>query len=185
MAYKFQEHAKIATMTAGEVAVLGGSMILSKKFVDFNTLFKNKIAADPKFADNWYIVHQGGIKFIGGVAAAAYIRNPWVRMIAIGIAIEGIITEVRVLTTDKTGAAFFDKIGQDNQSLIDQDLIEAAKKQISGSSVTDQYGSGVGQPVSEEYRSGVGYPFTAMDQEISNVGASIIMSGGSGCADRM
>ena len=109
--FNFKEKGKVIAMTGAEIGVLGGSMILTKKFLDFEVLFKNAIAKDPAYKDKWYIKHQGGVKFGAGLIAASFISNPWLKMIALGVALEGFISEVRTVTTDKEGVAFFDKIG--------------------------------------------------------------------------
>lgn len=148
MAYNFKSQAKITAMTLGEVGVVGGSMILTSKFLDFNVLFKNQIAADPNYANKFHIKHQGAIKLVVGALAAAHIKNPWLKLLAIGVAVEGFIREVRVLTTDSAGTAFFDKIGNSNSQQnaeADARLLEIAKKmEMSGPPLTTDYGSTVG-----------------------------------------
>lgn len=124
MKIQWKAVAKTGAITIGEVAVLTGSIVLTKKFVDFNTLFKKQIDADPKYAEKFHIKHQGLIKIGAGVIGATLIKNPWLKMVFIGIAIEGAITEARVLMTDSAGISFFDKIGADD---IDKEMIEAAK----------------------------------------------------------
>lgn len=122
--YKLKE----AGMTAAEVGVVAGSMILTKKFLDFNQLFKNKIASDPTFANGFIMKHQGGVRFAIGLGGAVFIKNPWIKLAFIGIALEGLITEVRTLTTDETGVAFFDKIGYAGNSTTDQQLLDMAAR---------------------------------------------------------
>jgi|SRR6185312_3356338 len=142
----FAEKGKIALMTGGEVIVLSGSMILTKKFLDFKELFKDKIAADPTYADKWYIKHQGAIKAFVGVVAAAYIEQPWLRLIAIGVALEGAITEIREFSKDSAGKPMFDAIGAANNP-VDQELMLLAQQydnQLNGTSgVVDQYTTAV------------------------------------------
>lgn len=129
MAHNWKAVAKHGAITTGEVAVMGTSMILTKKFLDARVLFAKHIEKDPAFADKWYIKHQGAVKVVGGAIAATMIKNPWIRMIAIGIALEGFITEARVLTTNKeTGVSFFESIGTAD---IDAEMLQAAKA-ISG-----------------------------------------------------
>lgn len=147
MKYNFKEKAKVAGMTVAEVGVLTGGIILTKKFLDFNTLFKNKIAADPTFADQWYIKHQGAIKMVVGALAAAHVSNPWLKLLCIAVAVEGAITEARVLTTDEAGVSFFDKIGRasnnsyaEENSRADQILLDLARKT---SGIAQEYGSTV------------------------------------------
>lgn len=134
--------AKEAGMTALEVGTVAGAMILTKKLLDFNILFKNKIASDPTFAQGFFIKHQGGIRFAAGLAGAAYFKNPWVKLAFIGIAAEGLITEVRALTTDAAGVAFFDKIGQADTRVTDDELLQLAAQydnQMGATNPTTQY----------------------------------------------
>lgn len=127
MKVQWKAVAKHGAITAGEVAVITGGIILTKKFLSAKTLFKNQIEKDPTFADKWYMKHEGAVKVGIGVIAASMIKNPWLKMVAIGFAIEGAITEVRYLTTDKTsGASFFDSIGAGAEG-IDAEMLEAAK----------------------------------------------------------
>lgn len=163
MAQNWKAVAKHTAVTVGEVAVLTGGIILTKKFLDFRVIFKNQIAADPKYADKFHIKHQGAIKLVGGAALACFIKNPWLRMLAIGVAIEGAITEARVLTTNsETGVSFFDQIGagdeddMDGLGEIDQELIDAAK-QTSGT-FGDRFQTSVGaQNFGDRFPTSVGW----------------------------
>lgn len=154
----------VAMKTIPEVALLSGSMILSAKFLSFKELFKDKIAADPKYADKWYIKHEGAIKFLIGVGASVYISNPWLRMIAIGVAITGFIEEARAFAQGE-GPNVIPQIGK---SSIDQQLDELARRYnqstsgvisqysatVAGASLIDQYQgtvAGVPAPI-VEYR---------------------------------
>lgn len=129
MKAQFMAHAKRTGMTVAEIGVITGSIIITKKFIDARTLFAKQIEADPTYADKWYIKHQGAIKLVGGALAASYIKNPWLKMVCIGIAIEGAITEARVLTTNKsTGLSFFEQIGAPTEQELDQEMLEAAKR---------------------------------------------------------
>lgn len=141
MAQNWKAVAKHTGITVGEIGVMGGSMIITKKFLDARILFAKQIEADPTYADKWYIKHQGAIKLVGGAIAASMIKNPWLKMVAIGIALEGFVTEAVVLTKNKdTGVSFFEKIGA--ESTIDEEMLEAAK-QISTSGFGDRFDSTV------------------------------------------
>ena len=100
---------KKAAVTGGEVAVVGASMIATKHLLDFNKIFKKKIENDPAFADKWFMKHQGLIRFGVGCTAAYFIKNPWLKLVAMGVAIEGAITEGRYLSNNTIEA-----IGQNN-----------------------------------------------------------------------
>lgn len=139
MKARFKDLAKAGGMTAAEVAVVGVSTLATKKFLDFRMIFKNQIAKNPAFENNFIIRHQGLFKFGLGVAGAIFIKNPWVRMISLGVALEGFISEARVLTTPKGGAAFFDAIGQSavqagQMSELDRELLEAARQEMTSTS---------------------------------------------------
>lgn len=150
---KFKDHAKVAGYTVAEVAVVGGSMLLTKKFLDFETLFKNQIAADPKYKDKFWMKHEGGIKLVAGALAASYVKNPWLKMVLIGVAVGGFIQEVRVLTTKADGSSFFDQIGQPKMGAdnsLDQMMKEAADRaqqelEMSGVNSTKMYPTAVGK----------------------------------------
>jgi len=127
MAKNWKAIAKHTGITVGEIGVMGASIILTKKFLDARILFKNAIEKDPTIADKWYIKHQGAIKIVGGAIGASMIKNPWLKMVMIGVALEGFITEAVVLSTNKsTGVSFFDKIGASDEQ-IDAEMIEATK----------------------------------------------------------
>ena len=165
MAHNWKVIVKHGALTAGEAAAIGTGMILTKKFLDARVLFEKQIAADPTYAEKWYIKHQGAVKIAIGVTAAALIKNPWIKMFAIGLAVEGFITEARVLTTNKDGVAFFDSIGNSDQSQIDQEMIEAAK-QTQGGNFGDRFATHVGQigaTFGDRFATSVGWGFNPME----------------------
>lgn len=171
MKYNFQAKAKMAAMTAGEVAVVGGSALLSQKFLSFENLFKNQIAKDPTYKDKWFIKHQGAIKFAVGVLGAIHIENPWLRMIALGIAVNGLVQEVRVLTM-KDGAPTLDAIGNIDKKLLDAAKSAGAAMQRGLGAVGDTYQTMVAGPVSQQYPTQVARPVDLMTTSYSNVGNS-------------
>jgi len=170
MKYNFQEKLKMAVPTAAEIAVVGGSMLLSQKFLDFNVLFKNQIAADPRYAERWFIKHQGAIKFAVGVLAAVHIQNPWLRLLAFGVAANGLVQEVRVIAT-KDGQPLFDKIGQNN---LDSKLLDIARRT---GAVGDQYQTMVAGPLSTQYPTQVARPVDLMNESYTSVGAAFMERG--------
>jgi len=163
----FKVIVKHGAITAGEVGVITGGIIVTKKFLDFKNLFKNQIAANPDYANKFHIKHQGIIKVAAGTIGASMVKNPWIKLALIGMAVEGAITEIRVLTTNKeTGASFFDQIGA-GESQMDLEMLEAAKMikgneeegmegvgadygdryatMVSGNDYGDRYATSVGQ----------------------------------------
>lgn len=161
MAQNWKAIAKHTGITIGEVAVLTGGIVLTKKFLDARILFQKQIAADPTYAEKWFVKHQGAVKLVGGAAAACFIKNPWLRMIAIGIAVEGAITEARVLTMNKeTGLSFFEQIGaEDNStSAIDEEMKAAAllAAGVGGREFTDRFPTQVAG-FGDQYTTAVGW----------------------------
>lgn len=172
MKYNFQEKAKMAGMTSLEIGVVGGSMLLSQKFLDFNVIFKNQIAKDPEYTKKWFMKHQGGVKFAVGVLAAIHISNPWLRLLAFAVAANGLIQEVRVLAT-KDGAPMFDKIGTSD---FDKRLVQAAQSARTGA-VGDQYQTMVAGAVGIEYPTQVARPVDLMNNNYTSVGNSVMERG--------
>jgi|GEM_PF-4398379 hypothetical protein len=123
MAINWKAHAKEAGHTILEVGALTGGMIVSKKFLDFENLFKNQIAKDPKFEDSWFMVHEGAVKLVVGVAAATFVKNPYAKFALVGLAVAGAIQEIRTVTS-MHGSPFFDAIGAAQP---DAELVEAAR----------------------------------------------------------
>lgn len=149
--------AKKIGMTGAEIGTLAGGMILTKKFLDFNTLFRKQIEADPAFAEKWFIKGQGWIRFGVGLIAASYVKNPWIKLIMFGVALEGAITGVRQLS-----GGFFEPIGRTGQKTLppaDDELLKLARQydnsmqgvnpaleyssSVSGANPVDEYSSTV------------------------------------------
>jgi hypothetical protein len=143
MKYNFKAQGKMLLMTGAEIGVLGTGMLLTKKFLDFNTLFKDQIAKDPTYADKWFVKHQGAIKFGVGLLAAIHIKNPWLRIGLLSVAAVGFIEEVRVLTAKEDGTNFFNQIGASKSKITDAELFEAAKK-AGRTNPTDEFPTTVG-----------------------------------------
>lgn len=178
----FKSIAKRGMMTVAEVGVVGTSMLLTTKFLDFEILFKNQIAKDPTYKDKWFIRHQGAIKLVAGATAAAYVKNPWLKLLFIGVAANGFIQQVRVLTTQKDGTNFFNQIGN---SEMDRKLQEAA----AGVPLSQQAQTYVGEPLSERWQTYVGRGVDLMQPWMTNVGQMERgvgqMERGTGCATSM
>jgi hypothetical protein len=135
----FKPMIKKAGTTAAEVGVIGGAMILTKKFLDFEVIFPNVKK------ENFLIAHQGGVKLLIGAAGAVMVKNVWLKLAFVGMAVEGFIREARVLTTNKEGVAFFGQIGQTNEiSEEDQSLLDAARALSGASNPTTEYPTTVG-----------------------------------------
>lgn len=169
------DHVKVTGITLGEITVLGGSMLATKKFLDFNTLFKKNIEKDPAFAERWFIQHQGAIKFVGFALAASFVKNPWIKIALLGASAVGFIEEVRVLTKDSKGVSFFDAIGQQsaisNMSDLDQRMKEAAQK------AEREAVNGTGLAISQQYPTAVSDRPVVTQDNRSAVGAVIMLPG--------
>jgi hypothetical protein len=124
-AAKFKSALKNTGSAVKDVAIIGGGMILTKKFLDAKVLFAKQIEKDPAYADKIFIKHQGAIKLIGGALAAGMVKNPLLKLALVGVAIEGFISEARTLTTNKDGVSMFEAIGT-SSSEVDQEMLEAA-----------------------------------------------------------
>lgn len=125
MKAKFKTALKHTGSAVKDVAIIGGGMILTKKFLDAKVLFAKQIEKDPAFANKFYVRHQGAIKLIGGALGAGMVKNPLLKLVLIGAAIEGFISEARVMTANKDGVSFFESIG-DTSTDVDQEMLEAA-----------------------------------------------------------
>lgn len=163
---KYTFPARASMMTAAEIGVVGGSMLLTQKFLDFNVIFKNQIAKNPDYVNRWWIRHQGAVKFAVGVLAAVHIDNPWLRLLAFGVAANGLVQEVRVLAV-KDGAPLFDKIGQND---LDAKLLQAAKNV--GGPIGTEYKTMVAGPgpIATQYPTQVARPIDLMNTNYTDVG---------------
>lgn len=163
MKFNFKEAGKHTLMTVAEIGTVGGSMILTKKFLDFNTVFKRQIEADPKYAEKFHIKHQGAIKLVGGALGASMVKNPWIKLALVGVALEGFITEARTLMTDDKGTAYFDAIGAANED-IDQEMLAAA-----------QLTNGMGMNPADAYPTGVSGGYMGAESvDLSNPGTTYV-----------
>lgn len=111
MAKKFdmKKVSKNLGIEAGKAAAIAGGMILSKKFLDTEVIFKNQ-------KPDSFLRKQGGwVKAIAALAVLSsdMVKNDYAKSAIMGVGVEGLITGIRGMTVNKdTGEAFFDKIGQ-------------------------------------------------------------------------
>ncbi len=177
---KFKSIAKKGMMTVAEVGVITGGALLTTKFLDFNTLFKDQIAKDPTFADKWFVKYQAPIKLVAGATLAAYVKNPWLKLAFIGVAVNGAIGSVRLATAKADGTNFFNSVGN---SELDQRL-----RQISGN---NRHGvTYVASPKGQESPTYVAKPVDLMNYRYSGVGGAergigVSMFRGTGCSTAM
>lgn len=125
MAFNFKKIGKNAGNVAMDLGAVTVGTLATAKFMNFEQLFPNMDK------EKFLIKHQGGVK-----AGAAFIilsmfgdKMPgWAKMLVLGVAVEGAIREVRVLTTGESGVSMFSQIGQ-NEAATDAQ-IDAAARQI-------------------------------------------------------
>ena len=105
---------KTAVKDATTVGITLGGLLASRKFLDFQTIFKNQ----PE--DSFMRKNEGPIKLIGGVLAIGMIKNPMIKALAIGMALDGGVMTIRNMTRDKdTGESFFPAISGNGKMLFD------------------------------------------------------------------
>lgn len=186
---QFKSIAKKAAMTVAEGAVVTGGILLTTKFLDFNTLFKDQIAKDPAFADKWFVKYQAPIKLVAGAALATYVTNPWAKLAFFGLALNGAIGTVRLATSKADGTNFFQQVG--NSKMIDQKLKEYAMNMNGPLSTRDQ--TYVAKPLSQRDQTYVAKPVDLMTPYYTNVGSPMMERGmgatmmerGTGCSMTM
>lgn len=181
---KFKSVAKKGLMTVAEVAVITGGALLTTKFLDFNTLFKDQIAKDPTFADKWFVKYQAPIKLVAGATLAAYVKNPWMKLFFAGVAVNGAIGTVRLATAKDDGTNFFQPIGN-----IDERLRQYAAMNGPLSQRDQTYVAG-DVPLSRRDQTYVAKPIDLMTPYYTNVGQmergmGVAMERGTGCAVTM
>ena len=129
--FSFKTFGKEAGKEGINILAITAGTLVTAKFLNFEDL----MPAAPK--DAFYIKHQGGIKAVGAfVILSMFPKIPtWGKMLIMGVAIEGAIREVRVLTggEEKT---MFSKIGAD-ETATDEAIDEAANV------ITQQYAPAV------------------------------------------
>lgn len=81
--------------TLKEVAVLSGGAIAGAYFLDPNVFFANQIKANPSYAQNFYVVHWGGIVSVAAAYASTQMSNPYAKGALIGLSIYGALFELR------------------------------------------------------------------------------------------
>lgn len=122
---KFTEHLKSAAYTGAEVAVVGGGAIAAQKF-----LSRDKVWKVPPSGPSLLYDHFDWIKFGGGALLATYLENPWFKLAAMGVCLQGGLEVARKMggVDPKTGEKRIPKIGNaaEAQAAIDKQLKKAA-----------------------------------------------------------
>ena len=141
MKFDFKGILKSGFVTVKDVALVTAGVIGTQKFLDFKTLMPQ---ADPT---KFYMKHEGFVK-VGGVVIVLGLWKkcpPLIRMLLIGMAVQGAIKEIRQMTMNEKGEAMFTQIGAESYDDAIRQMAEEIKKDASlkGPSITDQYSTGV------------------------------------------
>lgn len=128
--------AKNAGKNSIELLALGGGVIATQKFLDFKTLFPN---VDP---NKVWMKHEGVVKILGAIVTLSMFEKmpSWAKALIMGVAVQGFIKEVRVLTMNAEGESFVKQIGDGDYNQQIQDLAEEIK--AAGMSGEDPTGQG-------------------------------------------
>lgn len=103
----FTTHLKSAAWTGAEVGAVIVGGIAATEILDHRKIFKDVLAKNPGWVvggregADFMIRHWGAIKAGGACLAATYVQNPWLKLFLMGIAVQGGLEELRVLTWDK------------------------------------------------------------------------------------
>jgi len=146
MKMTFKTFGKDAGTVAMEAGIIAGSAIVSAKFLDFNTLFKNQIAKNPAYIDKWFMKYEGFTKAGGAIliGGAFWKQLPgWAKLLVVGIAVQGGIKGVGDMATAKDGTKFFNPIGQQSNGGADTAALEKL--------LADAGVSGAGDPPTASY----------------------------------
>lgn len=88
---------------AEHIALVAGGMVASQKFLDLAKLADMlPEAAKSNKVVQTLVAHQGGVKLVIGVSIAAMSKNQMVKALCYGVAIGGLIKEIRTLTGGDT-----------------------------------------------------------------------------------
>lgn len=151
MKFNFKQMLGSVKEPAMGIGLITAGVIGSQKFFDFKAMFPN---VDP---NKWYIKHEGAIK-VGGVLVTFMIwkKMPsWAKYLLMGIAIQGAIKEIRVLTMGDNGKAFVDQIGNENSNKALEELAAQVREAAAMNGAEDE-GTGVGAQEPETGVAGMG-----------------------------
>ena len=100
-----------ATTNAKHVGVLGVSMIVSQKFIDFRAIAERfNIKVEKDSAIDKVLTHQGAIKFLLPIIILHMTRNKSIskndlfKWAMLGLMLQGLLQEANTLTSGKSGA---------------------------------------------------------------------------------
>jgi hypothetical protein len=132
----FMAHLKNAAWTELEVGAVVVGGVAATKWLSAKKVFKDEFSKNPQWFDGdrpgapFKIKWWGGIKAGGAIVASTYVTNPWFKLILMGIAVQGTVEQLRVLTYNVKKQSYkIDEIGANaNQAEIDRQLAEQAEK---------------------------------------------------------
>src|SRR3990172_10914772 len=142
--FNFKTATKGLGTDAMTIGLTIGGAVISKKFLNFENIFKAQAAKAEK---PFWIKQQGGIKLAGALIASNFVKNKFAKQLLQGVAFEGGLSLLRTVTTDKTGASFFEPIGQQDPDSID----ETIESGVAGEHDYQDTVSGVGDDFEEGF----------------------------------
>ena len=104
----FTKQLKNIAKTELEVVALVAGAVASNQFLADEKIFKEKFATNPTWFTGsregapFYIKHSGILKAAVAVYGSTFVKNNWLKLLLFGVAFQGTLQEVRVLTFDKT-----------------------------------------------------------------------------------
>lgn len=128
------KHLKSALWTEAEVGAALVGAVGATMMLDAKKIFANDYAINPQwFTGNrmgapFKIKYFGAIKAGGAVMASTYIQNPWLKLVLMGIALQGTLEQARVLAFDQnTSTSKLPMIGDSGQQQLDAELKKLAE----------------------------------------------------------
>lgn len=173
---EFMTHFKKAAWTEAEVGVIMAGGVLTARFLDDTKIFKDQFAKNPAWFQGsregapFYIKWSGGIKALGALTAATYVKNPWIKLLLMGVALHGTLQQVRVITYDKTKGSFrVDQIGYRNQSELDTELRRLAEQHRGMNGPVYIQAPEQAEPLSQRYDTAVAYAGNRYESAVAGV----------------
>lgn len=129
----FSQHAKSAIWTEAEVVTVAAGAIISQMMLDERKIFGNEFAKHPEWFAGPRVTAPIKIKFFGGIKAAGatlastYVTNPWIKLALMGVALQGTIEQLRVMTWKPDGTNQFPMIGNARSQQLDEELRRLAE----------------------------------------------------------
>lgn len=161
MKFNIKAAGKSALDNGKPVLVATAGVIGAQKFLDFKTMFPQ---VDPT---KWFMKHEGAVKAGAVLVTLAMWQKcpPMLKWLLWGVAIQGSLKEVRTLTMNPEGKAFFESIGAgEYDNLIDQ----------MANNIKNEAGTvkGLGDSITNNSYSSVSGPGDAIPQNNASTGVA-------------